>query len=380
MTALEQRARLDPNRLPRGRSYARGGTVGELAIAPGEVRAAVQGRRVRPYQVRVRVRVLDADRVGPGPGRDRRPDRARRGPARRGAAARGGRRRAQRGHRPAARPGRAAAALLLPRLGRPVQARRGGLLPGGRCAGRRPVLAAAAAWPPARRGAGRPPRPPPLRRGDHGPPDRSRPATDPGVDAREAYRRSLAPLPAPPLPPQRPGQPAVLPVDPPPAPACGRRTWWRWPPTPQPAPSSWRPDPATVACRSTSRPTWPAAPPGCWEPDVAWPRWPRRPACPRGSCCAWAVTWQHAGRGGLDALRTTWQPAATDLAEGRAALDRLAGQGAVRAWRNRLTRGGLQLRLGGDGQWYRFVRSGGDWAQDWSASPSQSRMAKDALR
>ena len=58
MTALEERARLDPNRLPRGRSYARGGTVGELAIGPGEVRAAVQGRRVRPYQVRVRVRVL----------------------------------------------------------------------------------------------------------------------------------------------------------------------------------------------------------------------------------------------------------------------------------------------------------------------------------
>jgi hypothetical protein len=46
VTALEQRARLDPNRLPRGRSYARGGTVGELTIAPGEVRAAVQGRRV----------------------------------------------------------------------------------------------------------------------------------------------------------------------------------------------------------------------------------------------------------------------------------------------------------------------------------------------
>jgi uncharacterized Zn finger protein len=61
VTALEERARLDPNRLPRGRSYARGGTVGELAIGPGEVRAAVQGRRARPYQVRVRVRVLDAD-------------------------------------------------------------------------------------------------------------------------------------------------------------------------------------------------------------------------------------------------------------------------------------------------------------------------------
>jgi hypothetical protein len=36
----------------------------------------------------------------------------------------------------------------------------------------------------------------------------------------------------------------------------------------------------------------------------------------------------------------------------------------VHAWRNRLTRGGLQLRLGGDGQWYRFVRSGSDWVLD----------------
>src|SRR5918994_591835 len=54
----------------------------------------------------------------------------------------------------------------------------------------------------------------------------------------------------------------------------------------------------------------------------------------------WGVTWQLAGRGGLEALRTTWQPAATDLVEGRAALDRLAGQDAVRAWRNRVTCGG----------------------------------------
>jgi hypothetical protein len=88
----------------------------------------------------------------------------------------------------------------------------------------------------------------------------------------------------------------------------------------------------------------------------------------------WAVTWQQAGRGGLDALRTTWQPAATDVAEGRAALDQLAGQGAVRAWRNRLTRGGLQLRLGGDGQWYRFVRSGGDWVLDGPPSPEPGAL------
>jgi uncharacterized Zn finger protein len=56
--ALEQRARLDPNRLPRGRTYARQQRVGELTVAPGEVVALVQGRRAAPYRVRVRVRAF----------------------------------------------------------------------------------------------------------------------------------------------------------------------------------------------------------------------------------------------------------------------------------------------------------------------------------
>src|SRR5258707_710694 len=65
--ALEQRARLDPNRLPRGRDYARGGSVGQLVLAPGEVRAQVQGRKTVPYEVRIRVRRVAHDRRGPGP-------------------------------------------------------------------------------------------------------------------------------------------------------------------------------------------------------------------------------------------------------------------------------------------------------------------------
>jgi hypothetical protein len=92
----------------------------------------------------------------------------------------------------------------------------------------------------------------------------------------------------------------------------------------------------------------------------------------------WAAAWQQAGRGGLDALRSTWQPTATDLAEGRATLDRLAGQGTVRAWRNRLTRGGLQLRLGANGLWYRFVRSGGEWVLDSPPSLEPDALAADA--
>ena len=212
------------------------------------------------------------------------------------------------------------------------------------------------------------------------PANRSQPATDPGVDASEAYRRPLAPLPAPPLPPQRPGQPAVLPVDPPPG--AGLRSE----------------DLMALAADAAERAFQLATGSGDGglsldlEADLA-----RRAAgllgtgrglaalaasagMPSRELLRWAVTWQQADRGGLDALRTTRQPAATDLAEGRAALDRLAGQDAVRAWRNRLTRGRLQLRLGSDGQWYRFARSGSDWVLDGPPSPEPESLVADASR
>jgi uncharacterized Zn finger protein len=61
LEALEQRARLDPGRLPRGREYARSGAVGDLTFAPGEARARVRGRKTEPYQVRIRVRPFADD-------------------------------------------------------------------------------------------------------------------------------------------------------------------------------------------------------------------------------------------------------------------------------------------------------------------------------
>jgi uncharacterized Zn finger protein len=61
LEALEQRARLDPGRLSRGRSYARRGSVLELTVGPGEVEAVVQGSRVTPYQVTVRIRAFSGD-------------------------------------------------------------------------------------------------------------------------------------------------------------------------------------------------------------------------------------------------------------------------------------------------------------------------------
>ncbi len=54
--ALEQRAELDRNRLPRGRTYARTGAVGEIGVRAGAIMASVQGSRAKPYKVTVKVR------------------------------------------------------------------------------------------------------------------------------------------------------------------------------------------------------------------------------------------------------------------------------------------------------------------------------------
>ena len=59
--AIEGRAQLDPNRLPRGRGYARSGAVGDIDIAGGLITARVQGSRKDPYDVTVRVRVFADD-------------------------------------------------------------------------------------------------------------------------------------------------------------------------------------------------------------------------------------------------------------------------------------------------------------------------------
>ena len=56
--ALEQRAKLDPNRLPRGRTYARKGTVSELHFGAGEMTARVRGSRPQPYKVTITMRTF----------------------------------------------------------------------------------------------------------------------------------------------------------------------------------------------------------------------------------------------------------------------------------------------------------------------------------
>ncbi|MFJ9539226.1 SWIM zinc finger family protein [Streptomyces sp. NPDC101225] len=57
VTALED-STLDSGRLSRGRTYARKDMVGPVTIAPGQVRAAVQGSRPRPYRSAVHLPVL----------------------------------------------------------------------------------------------------------------------------------------------------------------------------------------------------------------------------------------------------------------------------------------------------------------------------------
>ncbi len=51
---------LDPGRLSRGRSYARGGQVLNLDIGPGVVTSRVQGSRATPYKVQIAVKMLSA--------------------------------------------------------------------------------------------------------------------------------------------------------------------------------------------------------------------------------------------------------------------------------------------------------------------------------
>ncbi len=54
--ALEHRAGIDPNRLPRGRTYARQARVVRLEVERGRVTALVRGSRALPYRVTITVK------------------------------------------------------------------------------------------------------------------------------------------------------------------------------------------------------------------------------------------------------------------------------------------------------------------------------------
>ena len=404
--ALEQRARLDPNRLPRGRDYAREGAVGELVLAPGEARAQVQGRRMSPYDVRVRVRrftddewdqVLDAI---------------------------------------CAQLGRAAAMLdgeLPPQVAGDVAAAGLDLLPGAgevgpRCTcpddadpckhsaavcylvadaldadpftvlllrgrTRGEVLAGLRAR---RRGvaAARPGTPGPAdgrdvagaagsgAAGDAADGARQVPA-DPGVDARAVLLSGAAPgpVPVPPLPAARPGHPAALPMDPPTwrtglrddllalAADAARRAWELAAGLSPDAGLSLSPD-CDLARRAEHALGTPAFAALAANTGVSGPELTRQ-----------ALAWRYGAATGLEVLRTEWDPGAeaADAAElmkaARTAL-RDAAEAPASVTRNRVTAGRLQLRLGRDLLWYPYARSADAWEPAGPPQPEPARATE----
>jgi uncharacterized Zn finger protein len=352
--ALETRARLDPNRLPRGRGYARSGAVLEMLALPGRVSASVQGSRRRPYDVVVRVREFDAaewDQVLDAV---------------------------------AAEVGRAAALLdgeLLPEVLGDVARAGLDLLPGPGELGPRcscpddadPCKHAAAVCylvadlldddPFALlllRGRERDEVLAGLRarRGGSGSAQPVAGPVDAGVAAREVFATAARPpLPRPPLPPRRPGRPATLAVDPPPgsdvtvpdllalAQDAAARAWEL---------ATGAGDGGLTLTEHEDLARRAAAALGTPAFEVLARRAGRAPR----DLARQALAWRAGGAAALAVLDEPWPAAAEELAEGRTAL---ATEGAVRVRANTVTAAGVQLRLGRDGQWYRLDKVRGAW-------------------
>jgi uncharacterized Zn finger protein len=391
LEALEQRARLDPDRLPRGRDYARSGAVGELTLAPGEARARVQGRKTQPYEVRIRVRRFTDDEW----------DRVLAAIS--------------------ARLGHAAALLdgeLPPEIARDAAAAGLDLLPGGGELGPRcscpddadPCKHSAAACylitdaldtDPfalfllrgrtrdqvlagirARRRVTVPARAagPGTEAGDH-----ADAGVDEGVDARTAFGalESALPIPSVPLPPRRPGTPAALPVDPPPwrsglredlvelAADAASRAWEMAVGLSADAGLSLDADAdlARRAARALGTPAFGAlaARSGVGERDLA----------------RHALAWRQGGLTGLDSLHAEWDPAADDpgaarlLTAARSALRAKTSAAQADIQRNRVTAGRLQLRLGRDLRWYPYARSDDGWEPSGTPEADPTRALAD---
>jgi uncharacterized Zn finger protein len=391
LEALEQRARLDPDRLPRGRDYARSGAVGELTLAPGEARARVQGRKTQPYEVRIRVRRFTDDEW----------DRVLEAIS--------------------ARLGHAAALLdgeLPPEIARDAAAAGLDLLPGGGELGPRcscpddadPCKHSAAACylitdaldtDPfalfllrgrtrdqvlagirARRRVTVPARAagPGTEAGDH-----ADAGVDEGVDARTAFGalESALPIPSVPLPPRRPGTPAALPVDPPPwrsglrenlvelAADAASRAWEMAVGLSADAGLSLDADAdlARRAARALGTPAFGAlaARSGVGERDLA----------------RHALAWRQGGLTGLDSLHAEWDPVADDpdaarlLTAARSALRAKTSAAQADIQRNRVTAGRLQLRLGRDLRWYPYARSDDGWEPSGTPEADPTRALAD---
>ncbi len=370
--ALEQRAALDPNRLPRGRTYARSGAVGELTLAPGDVRAEVQGSRRVPYQVRVRVRPFTA------------PEWARVLDV------------------VASEIGHAAALLdgeLPPAVADGVRSVGLDLLPGPgelqpRCAcpdwadpckhaaavcylvadeldadpfgllllrglGRGEVLAALRV----RRGS---------RVGGGAPALAIEPEPDAGIPARETWSRVPGPLPLAPLPPRHAGRPTILAADPPPASGIDPRVLQVLAADVAARALALAQGGASSGLELTASEDLARRAANALDPNagtaggLSIAELAARAGVPARELLRRALAWRDGGRGGLAALDEAWNPDPGQAAAGRALL----GPGAaVRS--NRVTLGERQLRLGRDGSWYPFRKDGtGAWLPDGPPLPT----------
>ncbi len=365
LDALEHRARLDPNRLPRGRTYARSGKVLSVQLEQGQIVGSVRGSRPTPYTVRVRTRMFSASEW----------DRLLVAIA------------AKAAH---------AAALLDGELEPGVvdDARAAGieLLPGPgelqpRCTcpdwadpckhaaavcylvadeldhdpfallelrGRRreEVLAGLRRLrSPGAGGTDRPGGPAPAR------PD------DPGMLAADAWRRSPGPLPAEPHPHAGPGRPAPWPVDPPEGVgitaegllAVARDAIARaWDMTRGDDGSglslSQESDLARRAAGALGSPDWAGL---AGRADLSATELARR-----------AVAWRQGGAPGLAVLdEGRWRPPPASMVAAREAVVAVRGTSrGVSVDANCVTIDGVvQLRLGRDGSWYRFDKRSGRW-------------------
>ena len=344
--AIEGRAQLDPNRLPRGRGYARSGAVGDIDIATGVITARVQGSRRDPYDVHVRVRVFTDDEW----------DRVL--------------------HVVAAQVGRTAALLdgeLPPEVADDVHAAGLSLLPGPgevqpRCScpdWADPCKHAAAVCylvaevldddPFALlrlRGRDRDEVLAALRRLRSGASAsasaEAEPAPQRGVVARAAFAadRVLPRLPAPPLPPEAGGRPAALASDPPAASGLTTASLaaLAYDAALRAQTLLVGDDPDATAFDLSA------------DEDVV-----RRVAAGTATTTdvnieRRAAAWRVGGRYGAGALGPSWDAPKPLLDEGAAAL----GPGARRQG-NRVTLGGVQLRIDESCRWFAFARVDGEW-------------------
>jgi uncharacterized Zn finger protein len=367
LDALENRARLDPNRLPRGRTYARTGRVQSIQLEPGQIVASVRGSRVTPYVVRVQIRTFtddewslllaaivakaghaaalldgelepgivdDARAVGiellPGPGELRPrcscPDWA--------------------------DPCKHSAAVcylvadeldvdpfsLLELRGR----RREELLAGLRRLRRGDAGRAGGS------GAARNP---------HDGPDRA------GVPATEAWRRTLAVLPAEPHPPASPGRPAPWPVDPPGG--AGVSAAGLLAVTRDAVGRAW----LLARGEGGSGLALSAEADLARRADVAlgtedWAGLVSASRVPSSELARRAVAWRHGGSAGLQVLdEGRWRPPSSVMVPAREAVVAARGHGrGVAVDGNRVTVDAVaQFRLGRDGRWYGFEKRSGRW-------------------